>query len=302
MNPGERMAVRTMSFDSDSIPERWHLTRKLALLFLLVLALALGLVILFRQRADVPLVMFNLLADVSIGLVIGLGTRWVLNQRHGFIQALASAALAVIGLMVLGYFTDGKSGIGFPPIGFVSVNWLNQWHIPLKLPLRFDHSQMNWPALAYMVITVDTSWIALRAWKRSMPRSVESSAISSRRVRRPARASRANASPSLSFPKVRIPQSNARPKVRRKRNGRSLISKPALSSSAQPSRSKQWNPLHRKPKIQLAVYEEHRCPYCLEDVKRNDPRGIVECEVCHTLHHKDCWDITGACQVPHLNT
>jgi hypothetical protein len=37
-------------------------------------------------------------------------------------------------------------------------------------------------------------------------------------------------------------------------------------------------------------------------VKRNDPRGVVECEVCHTLHHKDCWDITGACQVPHLNT
>jgi hypothetical protein len=29
---------------------------------------------------------------------------------------------------------------------------------------------------------------------------------------------------------------------------------------------------------------------------------VVECEVCHTLHHKDCWDVTGICQVPHLNT
>ena len=60
--------------------------------------------------------------------------------------------------------------------------------------------------------------------------------------------------------------------------------------------------LRHKPAVQLAVHEEHRCPYCLEDVNRNDPRGAVECPVCHTLHHKDCWDITGTCQVPHLNT
>jgi hypothetical protein len=27
---------------------------------------------------------------------------------------------------------------------------------------------------------------------------------------------------------------------------------------------------------------------------------VVECEICHTLHHADCWAITGACQVPHF--
>jgi hypothetical protein len=25
----------------------------------------------------------------------------------------------------------------------------------------------------------------------------------------------------------------------------------------------------------------------------------VECQICHTLHHADCWAITGTCQVPH---
>jgi hypothetical protein len=50
------------------------------------------------------------------------------------------------------------------------------------------------------------------------------------------------------------------------------------------------------------VVEEHRCPYCLDAVARTDPRGVKECEVCHTLHHADCWAITGICQVPHLNT
>ncbi len=57
----------------------------------------------------------------------------------------------------------------------------------------------------------------------------------------------------------------------------------------------------KKARVQLALVEEHRCPYCLENVTRTDPRGVVECTVCHTLHHKDCWDITGTCQVPHLN-
>jgi ribosomal protein L37AE/L43A len=57
----------------------------------------------------------------------------------------------------------------------------------------------------------------------------------------------------------------------------------------------------RKARVQLALVEDHRCPYCLETVTRNDPRGMVECTICHALHHKDCWDITGPCQVPHLN-
>ncbi len=47
---------------------------------------------------------------------------------------------------------------------------------------------------------------------------------------------------------------------------------------------------------------EDRCPYCLDVVKREDPRGVKVCEVCGTPHHADCWAITGKCQVPHLNT
>jgi hypothetical protein len=40
----------------------------------------------------------------------------------------------------------------------------------------------------------------------------------------------------------------------------------------------------------------------LEDVKLSDPRGVKRCEVCGAVHHADCWDVTGECQVPHLNT
>jgi len=51
--------------------------------------------------------------------------------------------------------------------------------------------------------------------------------------------------------------------------------------------------------IRLVGETEHRCPYCLELVQKKDPRGIVECSICHTLHHADCWAVTGMCQVPH---
>ena len=51
--------------------------------------------------------------------------------------------------------------------------------------------------------------------------------------------------------------------------------------------------------VHLVGETEHRCPYCLEVVVRNDRRGIVVCPICHTHHHADCWAITGTCQVPH---
>lgn len=55
----------------------------------------------------------------------------------------------------------------------------------------------------------------------------------------------------------------------------------------------------RRKDVKLLGETEHRCPYCLELVKKNDARGVVICPECKTWHHKDCWDITGSCQVAH---
>lgn len=51
--------------------------------------------------------------------------------------------------------------------------------------------------------------------------------------------------------------------------------------------------------VNLSSVVEHRCPYCLEEVVVNDPRGVRICPVCGTRHHRDCWNVTGTCQVPH---
>ncbi len=53
--------------------------------------------------------------------------------------------------------------------------------------------------------------------------------------------------------------------------------------------------------VKLKGEEEHRCPYCLDLVQRHDSRGVVVCPECGTWHHKDCWDVTGSCQVAHRN-
>lgn len=58
---------------------------------------------------------------------------------------------------------------------------------------------------------------------------------------------------------------------------------------------------HLNNDVKLMGEEEHVCPYCLEEVMKNDSRGVIICQECGTWHHKDCWDVTGACGVAHRN-
>jgi hypothetical protein len=67
-----------------------------------------------------------------------------------------------------------------------------------------------------------------------------------------------------------------------------------------PTRPKTRRGLRRA--VHLGRQVSSVCPYCLEEVKPNDPRGRVVCKICGTPHHADCWAITGKCEVPHLQT
>ncbi|HEX2698384.1 MAG TPA: hypothetical protein VHM28_11810 [Anaerolineales bacterium] len=290
------------SYNSDRSSGQWHLGRRLILMLLLVVAIALGLVILSRQNVNVPLQFFNILEDVTIGLIAGAGSRYLLRDRSGLIRGLASAAMAVIGLGVLGYYSDGKSGLDLVKFLRSSVDWPRltnaitaaHWN-NLSGSFHFPHFPMNWLNVAHLLIATDVSWMAIRAWSsRSSSVYVGGSAY---QITPRTSSTRASVPSVASYPQVHSPSSSgSRSRVKRKKAGIKPMRAPVSS------RSKRWNPLRRGREVQLAVYEEHRCPYCLEPVKRNDPRGTVECEVCHALHHKDCWDITGICQVPHLNT
>jgi hypothetical protein len=281
--------------------EPWHLVRKVFLLLLLVTALALGLVYLLQWGRAAPALMFNLLADSSIGAAMGLGSRLVLRRRHWLIRAVVAASLSIVGLVLLGFLTDARSGVGPLHLTFQAVNWLDRAGLALQVPVLPGNSPTDLMDAAHMVIAVNLSWISLRAWNGRI-RSQESRHESSRLAAGVASIStprRLSVVAPVSAPAVRpTTTSRSRPLVRRKKIGRVVVAH-AMPIRPKNTGSRRRSVFRRRLAVQLAAYEEHRCPYCLQDIKRDDIR--VECPVCHTLHHKDCWDITGTCQVPHLN-
>lgn len=262
-----------------------HLLRKLFLLFLLVIAAALGIVLLFRQKPEFPVLLFTFFSDVSLGIIAGLGVRNVLRNQGWFARGVAAAAIVIVGLAVIGYFTDWKIGIG---------------------PMEFGRPTVDWLGLTQMVIAVDTAWITMRAWNQAVSRLVEPAPRGTSQMAR----RRSTRAASTASPRVQLPRSwSVWPKARVRTRAASQArggARPAVLTltGAAPARPKRRGAglFRRRPQVQLAITEEHRCPYCLDPVLRTDARGVKECEVCHTLHHADCWAITGTCQVPHLNT
>ncbi len=84
--------------------------------------------------------------------------------------------------------------------------------------------------------------------------------------------------------KSRLSPDSKKPKIKTRARSRMVL----------PSRQRR-----KEEHVHLAGVVEHRCPYCLEVVEKNDQRGVRVCPVCGTRHHADCWAVTGTCQVPH---
>ncbi|HMB24402.1 MAG TPA: hypothetical protein VKP08_16275 [Anaerolineales bacterium] len=309
-------------------PSDDSLSRKLVLLLLLIGAAVLWIVIWFRQEADFPLLLSTFFADASLGLIAGFGSRIFLRNRDGFVRVSVAILIAVIGMYMIGALTKWVLGVG--PIVWeqefakqletvrFNRNFFNQL-ASLRIGSRvlFDFSKLNWADGAHLAVSLMMTVLALQAWRRTratalpvqdyepvyepveiapMPTPHVSSPRRSRRITASSNGrSRANGSSGRSA-RARV---NSRPRERVHSNNGSRAMVKTMEPVLRPKKKRLFQP---KSKIQLAMVEEHRCPYCLDPVSRNDPRGVKECDVCHTLHHADCWAITGVCQVPHLNT
>ena len=360
------MAERSSSFGAAQLGAsvtRSHLQRKLLLLFLLTLAAALGLVILFQRNNSAPPMIFNAFADAVLGIAVGTGSRLVLRHRHWLVRAIVSAALASVGLVVLGQLTRARSGISLLQLLLMGLDVIDRAGVRLAALPVLGPPPGELRDVAQVVLAVTVSWVTLRAWNGGrqgsgpaektslavelplepafetplvdppppaasrLPRFSVKSLLNSRHkaasVARPhvGAPSRARRLPSLPAKSRRRVVSASRPVSRPRTAARNF---PRIGDRLRPSafrrrrlaprraapgaptriagRKSGWlGILRAKPHVRLAAHEEHRCPYCLEEVRRHDPRGSIECPVCHTFHHKDCWDITGTCQVPHLN-
>lgn len=287
------MALRTssmnMPYSDQSLEpeqERYNLPRKLVILLLLVAASSLWMYILFHEkRIGYGKTVQEIAAGIVIAIVAGLGAQLILSQRDGLFRFVSSMAADVAGIYLLGLISDGRYGIS-------KFGWL---------PQSIDYQGLNLIGIGFLIILL-MSLLFRRTKVIVIPEPVQI-------------ASPFDESGDPAY--VQVDPSNAisvsnpvRPRVSWSR----ILTTPLIQVRSNGQRAGRIKPMKaapviapkrrrrsRKARVQLALVEDHRCPYCLETVTRNDPRGMVECTICHTLHHKDCWDITGTCQVPHLN-
>ncbi len=261
-----------------------RLIRKAVLLLLLVSAYALSMVLFLVVRPWYWQALRWVFTVILLGLIAGFSTRLLFHRRNGIIQSLCAISSFIAGMLICGYASEAQIGFDIAQLLEGNIRWLD---------------------LGGLVTGIVISMAALWAWHHPAPRATKPVSVSrpvisnstktktirqTSRVRRPV-THRVEPMPSMETISISKPLIAERPVVHRKPKrdiGKTL-------------RLKSKGLLRHKNKVQLAVVEEHRCPYCLEPVSRNDPRGVVECDICHSLHHKDCWDITGTCQVPHLN-
>ena len=267
--------------------------QKLAFTLLFVLSIAGFMALFNRYQKNLSSFWMTTFAVLSIGLAAGSVSRIIFYQRSGYVRLFAILLDLPLGMFLLGVFTNWQMGIG--PINF----WVKGIIHPSEL------IQLGG---AFLI-----AFICLEAWwkpnskiedlpntRTSVNRREQAPAAASIQLAQ-MRSSQIHTRESLVFP----PKRNSRPKVVKTNKTRSgsiaAVDKLVLTHTGQPARSKHKR-LSSKPMLKISSVEEHRCPFCLEEVKLNDPRGTKECEVCHSLHHADCWAITGMCQVPHLNS
>ena len=290
------MSIRTATMSTSYVHTTRHsgFIRKLVVLVLFVVGIAGSMALFQVYQKNLSSFWMTVLAIMSIGLACGSASRIIFYQWSGLIRFSVILFSAPMGLFILGVFTNWQMGIG--P--------LNPW-VKGTIP----HDELMQLGGAFLI-----ALICLEAWWKAPSKIIDVTDVQHlprNQDQLPAMVSIEPVQPRISSIHTQessayLPKRNSRLKFMKASKTRGHTNNASdsliLAHTAQPTRSRRKRVLNRKPVLQLSVFEEHRCPYCLDDVKRNDPRGVKECEVCHSLHHADCWAITGMCQVPHLNT
>jgi len=267
-------------------------------------SLLLLLTFLVRQFVEITLLKYVIV--VGVGLIAGFSARRFLKGHTQALKLLAATLSTTLSLAIL-YSLSG---------GYLGLNLLTRLN-----------EDPDWPGLILFVGAAFCAWLVIMAF-RTAP-EIEDIPLPAP----PPRISNLPSRPGIKqwLPKLKLPPRKkitakiSRPILEKKKPlsvGKSVVQKDARSLPKQKS-AKKTSPAHKltvapvqkikkpaRPKkkrvrkkpvkeIKFIGIEEHRCPYCLDLVEPHDPRGVKICSVCKTHHHKDCWGITGACQIPH---
>jgi hypothetical protein len=273
---------------------------RVGLVILTVMDAAGALALTFGISSRMPVVLLTGLVLTGLGLLSGIAARFLLRRYSRTLRLVTALVGTLMGLSVFGLITGGALGLILTPEGFTTSPWVGLL-------------QTLWSELV--------TWLTAQAWSRPVrlvyhtPRNVNGN---------PA------CKPHAWLPRLRLPHLKwVRPdfqkllpwgnwletikkipgKIIAAVNG--LLTWPSQSKGV-PQKRVKLNTTRRtvnapdklklksRPElVKLVGEEEHNCPYCLETVTKDDPRGLKICATCRTWHHADCWEVAGECQVPH---
>jgi len=240
--------------------------------FSLTFGVGLGLTLYFKQNPIFIALVQRLVILVSMGVISGFACRLILWRRHNFWRIL----LVIVTIPLTLYVLDKMEANPYPVI-FFRENWNN--------PIWGDFLQVSigWiTSIFFLVIGAKHKFKENITTLRPQTSGGVKKIITTKRSK----------SKSLVIRKV-VSKTKSKPAIIRR--SAKVRSRKNPLSIGYPSKTKRTG--HKD--VKLMGETEHRCTYCLELVKKNDPRGVVICTECKTWHHKDCWEITGTCQVAH---
>jgi ribosomal protein L37AE/L43A len=255
--------------------EAFILAVRLVLVILPVVAAGILLLLLFLQNTTVHLVIFGFTATLCLGLLAGFLARLILKKSTFALRFLAAAVALFAGMVVMYLISSGILGLS-----------------------PYIRTAIDWYGLVQIGLGLGAAFIALNGFRRRqvqvedvLPDAIYAAAPASIQpfVNPPAAVTVITPVPGNRRSTAKKSKTATKKTVDKKKV---VVGKNAVAKTT-PAAKKS------RKKVTLAAFDEHRCPYCLDEVKRNDPRGVVVCPICKAYHHKDCWDITGRCQVPH---
>lgn len=312
--------MHPMSLSHNSFPDKLveSFPGRLVLTALTVLVSALAIPFLFYTNSLFMPVVLRWTSLAWLGLVSGLAARGLLHHSPALVRLLCAWSILSAGLWFSYKLTYGY--VGFPIT--ISPNPVLDWKatlqvlvagiitwlalfaqakprlrvLPVKKPVINQPPDQSKAPVAKKPKTVKLDKPATHSdpisldlprplpWQPRLKNLGESMRMWQRRVSQAAASSRQKAERFW----------------HRSRQGLQLRLKPSNRQISFPTPRLKVRTKSSSPAIvNLVGEEEHRCPYCLEIVDPDDPRGVKICPVCHTYHHADCWAVTGACQVPH---
>jgi hypothetical protein len=293
----ETMSLRTDAMSpSSSSMHRPSLQIGVAVASSATVAAGLGFAIVYFLNRTILPSFLVLTSAMGLGLVAGLVSRFSLTDYSARVRWLVALFALCVGMVFLGWLSSGI-------LGFNLIYGME--------------NGPDWMGLGRFGLGALAAWLAVKAWAvRSSARVHRDRNLRSprtwlrnvfaKRARRGEETAAAVITSSQAAAPNRQPtqrvasignRDSPRREGPRQDSAAALRPIPQLGVKLKSKLRRRIQPPQYS--IRLAKEVEHRCPFCLGLVDPIDPKGVKECKVCNTLHHTDCWAVTGTCQVPH---